>query len=68
MFFFSVCVCFVLVNICIAYCPLTGNVESSVPLMLADDDDDDDGDDNHRITTATTRYARQCMHCFLLAV
>jgi hypothetical protein len=45
----------------IAYCPITGNVESSVPLMLDDNDDDD-------ITTSTTTYySRQCMHRFLLA-
>ncbi len=61
--FFCLCLYFVFVNICTAYCPITGNVESRVPLMLDVDDDDYD-----RTTPSTTEYyTRQCMHCFLLA-
>jgi len=63
--FFSLCLYFVFVNICIAYCPITDNVESSVPLML--DDDDDDDYDRTTSSTTTKYYTRQCMHCFLLA-
>ena len=47
-------------SIRIAYCPLTGHAESSVPLMLADGDDDDDGDDE--IYSAAKYKSRQCMH------
>jgi hypothetical protein len=60
-FILSFCVvCFVFVNIYIylTYYPRTGNVESSVPLMLGDNDDCD-------ITNANTKYyIKQCMHLF----
>lgn len=51
----------------IASCPLTGNVESSVPLML--DNDDENVDDNDDITTATAKYYdRQCMHFVFFSI
>lgn len=55
-----------LLNIYCLLCTIAGNVESSVPLMLANDDDDDD--DDRSTSNATRYYYQQCMHCFHLCL
>ena len=47
---------------------MTGNIESSVPLMLdVDIDDDDDDDDNDQKNPVSKYYySTICMHFFLL--
>ena len=46
---------------------MTGNIESSVPLMLdVDIDDDDDDDNDQKNPVSKYYYSTICMHFFLL--